>query len=376
VATDPQNPEQLLGSMQPMDIAAALRQHRDRIEKLPPEVQKKTLDLVFRKYFAPKLKASGLSPEELGTAEEQWRLGVTGKAALQLPSSFGQRPTETTRANKASAVGTGALASAFGMMANVLRGYRKLPGEGPKDTKVNEFLDKAIKDYESHWSELKKLSEETAPGYAKAGEVGGAVVVSGPAWKAGMEAVPTVAAKLPIAGKLLKGALGGASVAPLYSSEPKFKEFAEGGAAGELLLGGIGERLSKRSAARLASRAARLAERASKSGKLPKEAPQAEVSLVNSIAKDLGFDKDYNLLDPKDQHKITLEIQRRSEVAQKAEQAAKGAKRPKEISKKRWTETQKIAQEMHQKSYEDLGEPEQQAVRDEVQKRVQARKGE
>ena len=352
----------------PTQVDAMLQSKRDRLQKVPPEIRNKILGLFFDRSVRPQLQNSGLNPEEMKAAQDKWTRGIMGEAPTQIPKEFGQRPPEQ---NLISGLATGTAASFYGTLANLIRDYQKVsklsPTAGLPGVDLSPALDRPRKALESYWSDLSQKAKEESPTGAAIGGFIGAGPLSEIAGEAGAGLVPALA-KYPIVSKILKGAAGGAASGRVFGGNAETaKSFAEWGAAFGLVggvFGGVKGKLFKKTV--------RTIVKAEESGALPKTNPEQKVSILDGISNEL-FSKKFDDLDPGDKVKVGEEIQKRAETAKKTKGGVK-AKDLKEIPKNRQTETEKVAQELHQKSYDSLGAAEQQQVKDEVQKRVNYRK--
>lgn len=194
-------------------IFALLRAKRDKLKKMPPEMQALGLGAVFDEFVKPRLRTSGLSDKDMNVARERWTKSMVGEA-LPLPSEFGKPPTlEAGVGEKAAAFGGAAYAKAAGIVKTLsdwdLKAAKAIGGD--REARRDSFM-KRLRDYAAkRESEVYGQASETSPKAAKAGAFASEIAMLSPGYEAGAALVPKAAKGASLAAKTLSRAGRGAA---------------------------------------------------------------------------------------------------------------------------------------------------------------------
>jgi hypothetical protein len=301
-------------------LGAALATKRDRILQLPPAVQEKFAELIWRRSVGPKQAPNFTSKEDAEAAKKSFVNSFLKRPRTQLPSDFGKEPVKHGVAEKVGATVSAAGAGVAGGVSNVLKSMGSdksthiLPFNLPK--KVTEILNKYVE----------------APAYAYASEI--APDASRYAAGAGKGIVSTIAAEgvsgsIPLpgnvgplvktVGRAAKGAAtGGAGMAP-FSPDPE--EIGKGAGYGAILEPIVGPLLSRKTAKSKVSGAPKVAAATKSSG----------ISDISETVSQRKFGKSVSDLSPSEISEHAKAV--REELIARANAAKELAKTEKKVAK-------------------------------------------
>src|SRR5437899_3202264 len=197
---------------QSAEIFAVLRAKRDKLKKLPPEMQALGLGAVFDEFVKPRLRTSGVSDKDMNVARQNFAKHMLGEGG-QLPESFGQPPKEKADVKtKASALYMGGLGKASGIVKNLadwdLMAAKAIGGdrEARRDSFMKRLRDLAA----SRESEWYGMSHEASPGAAKTGAYATDLAMTSGPFVGASKLVPSAAKGASLGAKVLSGAGKGA----------------------------------------------------------------------------------------------------------------------------------------------------------------------
>lgn len=297
-------------------LGAALATKRDRILQLPPAVQERFAELIWRRSVGPKQASQFTSKEDAEAARKSFINSFLKRSDTQLPEGYGKEPVKHGIAEKAGATlaaGGAGVSHGVGNIAEVVGKVMKAPKAGKDISNVlNKYIEAPAYQYAS------EVAPDAARYAAGAGKTIPSVLAAETA-SAGIP-IPSGASTLVKTGlRALKGGAAGAAGMIPFSTDPS--DIEKGAGYGAVLEPIVGPLLSRKTAKPKAPGVSAVAPAAKPSG----------ISDISETVAQRKFGKSVSELSPSEVSEHAKAV--REELIARANAAKELAKTEKKVAK-------------------------------------------